>query len=178
MSKKNTQAAEVKNKPSEKKEGSFENSKNESRKEIGAMALSAEARNEGTGDIIDTLPTGEISEEAEEGKNKKGDYAGGAVAQDDDEEVLPELKELAPPPQKVMVRKVRVAIQEEIRETRKEVQKYQKNPTKNAFELSEAVQTLRRLYRLLQEVTYKSKQFVQNIWIHISQGKKVSELFR
>jgi len=75
-----------------------------------------------------------------------------------------------------MVRKVRLAIQKEIAETKRIVKKYEKQPTKKAFELSEAIILLRRLYGFLQEIVYKSVDYIRNVWVNVSQGKKISDL--
>lgn len=164
--------------PSQKEGTSLEQRRNESREKAGAMALSAEARSE-TGDIVDSLPGGEISEVAREDNKKKSEpTTGGQSTQGDDDTLLLGLEEITPPPQKVMVRKVRVAIQEEIREVRTEVKKYDKKPEQHAFELSEKVHVLRKLYGLLQEIRYKSKEFVQNLWMHTHKEKKISDIMK
>jgi hypothetical protein len=77
-----------------------------------------------------------------------------------------------------MIRKVRLAIQKEIEEKRREIRILEKHPTKKAFELSLAVEVLRKLYGMLQEISFKSSEFIKNVWFDIFQGKKISDILQ
>ncbi len=162
------------------KKESFTESSTQLREEAGAIALSAEAKSN-TAEVIDAIPGADkVSEVTGEDKKRKSEP--GASSQSttghDDEIEFPGIQNLVIPPKKVMVRKVRVALQKEIQKTKKKVRAYEKHPTKKSFELSQAVDLLRKLYGLLQEITYKSTEFIRNIWIHIAQGKSVREVVK
>ncbi len=174
-------AAQEKEVLQEPKKNSLTESSTDIRKEAGAIALSAEARVD-SADFVDTIPgTDVVSERISEDKRRKSDpgIKGYQSSNDDTQKTqLPSIQKLQIPSQKVMIRKVRVAIQKEIQKTKQHIKQLDNNPTTKAFELSQAVDLLRKLYGMLQEISYKSAEFVKNIWIHISQGKQVSDILK
>jgi hypothetical protein len=165
-----------------KESKSFDDMSAESRKESGEVLLSIDARagSEAT-EIIDSFETGEVSEVAGEDKKKKAEP--GVRRKDSsspqrDDQVITDIEEVEIPSQKVMIRKVRLAIQKEIEEKRREIRILEKHPTKKAFELSLAVEVLRKLYGMLQEISFKSSEFIKNVWFDIFQGKKISDILQ
>ena len=80
------------------------------------------------------------------------------------------------PQMRVMVRKVKSQVKKEIHVAEKQVKKYSRNPSKYAFQLSQAVTLLRKLQNLLEMIIHHSGEFVKKLWISMSQGKKISEV--
>lgn len=161
---------------------SFDEMSKESRRESGEMLFSIDARaDSGATEMIDSFETGEVSEVASEDKKKKGEPGVRPSAKtlgQQDNGVITDIEEIEIPTQKVMIRKVRLAIQKEIEETKREIKILEKYPTKKAFELTQAVEMLRKLFGMLQEISYKSSEFIKNIWFDVFQGKKISDILQ
>jgi hypothetical protein len=133
------------------------------------------------GEIKETLPLSvdRISEVAQEGKQRKSEpthHTQNTTASREDQ--LPNITELKPPAKEKMVRELRSFIYAEIKDKKSKMKEYRKHPVKNAYELSEAVNVLRKLYGILQEIAYKSIDVIKNIWIHVSQKKCISDILK
>lgn len=151
-----------------------------SRKGVEGAVFSAEVRSESEAvEFVDSR----ISEVAGENKNKKSEPStggGSAVTRDDEEEVLelPEIGKIVIPPKKEVIRQIRMEIKKEIREVEISVKELSKCPTTKAHELSTAVDLLRKLRGFLAELAYRSMEYLKNIWINVSQGRRVSDLLK
>lgn len=169
------------------KKASFQEEHSEIREKAGVKAMEAGARVEsGAMDIVGEEESGvniagEVSEKMRE-KNE-GDSGGSRTSsaqQADDEEDanIPQIGELNIPEPKVMVRKVKTAIKQEIREAEKEIEKYQSKPIQHAYELSKAVSLVRKLKTLLSNLIYESYEFIRDLWMDIMHGKRITELVK
>ncbi len=150
----------------------------DSRIEAAQLAFEAQAR----GEAVDHVPMNtDIRESAEVVREQAGDSAPmtqQATAQQDDEEeqaVRAQLQDDATPSDAVMLREVKSAIRHEIDSVKSEVKQLQKAPANNAYELSHAIDLLRRLRDLLADLAHRSAEYVHQLWIEITQGKSIRE---
>jgi hypothetical protein len=154
----------------------------EYREDVERISFEAEMRDS---PAVDVVPTGEVSEVAKEDGKKKGEPGIGSSksnqATTDDNSAdtnLPEIEELRIPVEKIMIRQIRLAIQDEIKETQLQIKRLEKNPAKNAYELSNTVDMYRRLREALAELAYKSAEYIKNLYLDVMQGKSVREMFK
>lgn len=150
-----------------------------SRKGVEGAVFSAEVRSESEAvGFVDSR----ISEVAGEGKNTQSNSSGlgSAVVASDEEEVieLPEIGKVVIPPKKEVIRQIRMEIKKEIRAIEINVKELSKNPTTKAHELSVSLDLLRKLRGFLSELAYRSLEYLKNIWINVSQGRRISDLLK
>lgn len=150
----------------------------DAREKAALSAFEANARNGDTVDVVDILPSGEVSEQAGEGRDRKGDPAAstGSAPQQDDQQMLAALAAKAEPEPQEMAKEVKREIRKELRTVRTEVHHLSKDPAGNAFELTQSIDLLRKLKTLLAEIAFRSAEYIRNLWLAISHGQKVSEL--
>lgn len=153
---------------------SFENG------EVRAQALQINTSGEASS-VLEGMTGGEIRESVRAGSEIKGDSSGGGnVQQDDDtqqeqEAIADQLaeKEALPTP-KVMARKVKHGIAQEMQQVKKQVKKFQKNAVKYAYELSEALQKLRNLRNLLANIAMYAVEVVQRLYERLMSHKPLA----
>lgn len=116
------------------------------------------------------------SEKATESKTRKGGYVSGGSSGAGGSAGQVQISDIRSPKPRVMVRKVKTAIKYEIHQIEKQVQKYKSHPMQNAYELTKAINTLRKLKSLLRKLIYASVDYIKNLWIHVIQGKRMVEL--
>ena len=151
----------------------------ESRELAAQAAFEAQAR----GEAVDHVPmNAEIKEKAEVVHEQPSDPAPtqAQTQQDEDEEaqVRAQLQDEATPTEQVMRKKVKRAIEHEIKSVEKEVRHLEKKPAENAWELSQAVDMLRKLRDLLANLAYRSAEFVHQLWVEVTQGNSIRNSLR
>lgn len=149
----------------------------DSREGAAKMAFQVDVRQS---EAVDLVPLNtEVSETSEGVNERKGDPAQSQQQDDQNAQkqtaIRSQLQGDGQLSDTVVVKKVSLAIRQEIRIVEREVHALQKTPVDNAYELSISLDLLRKLRELLSEITHRSIEFVRQLWIQISQGKSVRE---
>ncbi len=148
------------------------------RDRMAQAAFEAHAR--GEGEAVNHVPVNvEISEKNETTRERASDSQPAATqGQNDDQAqaaVRAQLQADRIPNERVMLREVKSTIRHEIDSVTKEVHRLQKAAIGYAYELTEAVDILRKLRELLADLAHRSAEYIRQLWTQITQGKSIRE---
>ncbi len=146
------------------------------RDKMAQAAFEAQAR----GEAVDHVPMNvEISERSEAASEATGDPNPTAQTSGQDDQqaqaVRNRLQTDAPPSDKVMLRQVKSSIRHEIDIVKKDIHRLQKSAIPNAYELTKAVDMLRKLRELLADIAHRTIEYIRHLWTEIHQGKNIRD---
>ncbi len=160
----------------QKPQGSFVESAKNLRDSAAGAAFAIDARGSAP-DILMGMEGGRgLSEKNESGKERKQENHISSSGKSGNQGKTVMLGEIAFPPSRVMIRKIKTAVGNEINEIEKMTKKLAKSPLENAKSLSDLVVLLRKMRAFLSEITFKAIESLQNLWREVIAGRKISEI--